>query len=62
MPKNEEELHKHTLNLFEGDYDKIASLYPDVGAAVVIRKIIRDFINRVEKAAEGHAPSVEIDL
>lgn len=40
MPKAES-LHKHTLNLYEGDYARLQSYYPEVGAGVVIRKIIR---------------------
>lgn len=46
------ELQKHTLNLFAGDYEKIQSLFPDLGAAVIIRKVIRSFIERTEAGAD----------
>lgn len=61
MPKAEDDLSKHTLNLFAGDYAKIQSCYPDVGAAVIIRRIIRSFIEKTE-AGQGAAPNVEISL
>lgn len=48
MSKAEEKLVKHTLNLYEGDYRKIQTLYPDIGAGAVIRRIVRNFIKRVE--------------
>jgi len=47
MPSND--LQKHTLNLFSGDYAKLQDLCPDIGASVVIRRIVRTFINRVEE-------------
>ena len=46
--KAEEDLTKHTLNLFPGDYAKLQELYPDLGAGPVIRRLVRDFINKVE--------------
>ena len=44
--KSEEPLQKHTLLLFEGDYERLQTMYPDVGASVVIRKVVREFIDR----------------
>lgn len=49
MAKNDEDLSKHTLNLFPGDYDKLRELFPDVGAGPIIRKIVRNFITKVEQ-------------
>lgn len=48
MPPSSD-LHKHTLNLFEGDYAKLQDMFPDMGAGAVIRRIVRTFINRVEE-------------
>lgn len=56
-----EELTKHTLNLYKGDYDKLAELYPDVGAAPVIRRIIRKYLESLEQPGKS-APSVEVNL
>lgn len=58
MPKGE--LQKHTLNLFPGDYADLQDFYPDVGAAVIIRRIVRAYVNQIkEKGAEAVA---EIDV
>ena len=56
-----EELHKHTLNLFEGDYAKIQSLYPDAGAGAIIREIVRSFIKKTE-SGQAAAPKVEVNI
>jgi hypothetical protein len=52
--KSEEPLQKHTLLLYEGDYERLQTMYPDIGASVVIRKIIRDFIDRTHPPANVH--------
>lgn len=44
--KSEEPLQKHTLLLYEGDYERLQTMYPDVGASVVIRKVVRTFIDQ----------------
>lgn len=49
--KAEDDLTKHTLNLFPGDYARLQELYPETGAGPVIRRIIRDFIAKVDAAA-----------
>lgn len=56
-----EELTKHTLNLFKGDYEKLAELYPDVGAAPVIRRIIRKYLESLE-TAKPELPKTEVSL
>ena len=43
-----EELQKHTLNLWRGDYQRLRELFPDLGAGYVIRKVVRNYILRVE--------------
>ena len=42
----DEDLKMHSLYLFQGDYEKMQSLYPDLGAAIVIRNLVRDHIQR----------------
>lgn len=44
MRKSKDSLQKHTLQLFEGDYAKLQELHPEVGAASIIRTIIRQYI------------------
>ena len=48
MPKSDiNELSKHTLHLFSGDYELLRQHYPDLGAAVVIRKLVRTHLNKL---------------
>ena len=62
MPKSEE-LQKHTLNLFSGDYERVQQFYPDVGAGPVIRRVIRSFIEQIEAGSgEGFDPKVEVKI
>lgn len=50
MPKNSPlPLHKHTLLLFEGDYQALQELYPEVGAAVIVRNLIRAHLKKIDK-------------
>lgn len=58
MRKSETELQKHTLNLFPGDYAKLQELYPDIGAATIIRRVVRKFIEQIEQ--QGTEQNVEI--
>jgi len=52
LKKSPEELRKHTLFLFEGDYEKIRMTYPQLGAATVIRNVIRRFIQtKIDKGS-----------
>ena len=41
-------IHKHTLNLYDGDYEVLQQCFPKLGAAAVIRDIIRKFIEKNE--------------
>ena len=51
-------LQKHTLNLFEGDWDRLASLIPAAEPSVIIRSLVRDTIARLE----GEVPNVKVEL
>lgn len=53
-----ESLKKHTLFLYEGDFDKLASFYPDLGASVAVRRIVRSQLKLLE-ANITKAPSLE---
>lgn len=52
MRKSKDSLQKHTLQLFEGDYAKLQDLHPEVGAASVIRTIIRQYIIKLSPPVE----------
>lgn len=43
-----EPMQKHTLNLFAGDFERLQALYPDVGAAAVIRRLIRKHLDAAD--------------
>lgn len=43
----DEELQKHTLNLYAGDYEELQSHYPDVGAGPVIRRLVRAYLSQI---------------
>lgn len=63
MSKDDEDgLSKHTLNLYPGDYEKLRELYPDVGAAAVIRRIVRRYIEQIEVTGVSIDAKVEIKI
>lgn len=54
---------KHTLNLYQGDYDRLQQLYGTrVGAAKIIRDIVRAHIRLIEESAAQKLPYMEDDL
>ncbi len=58
--KSDEPLSKHTLLLFEGDYERLQSLYPDIGAAVIVRKIVHEYLAKVAPPAKIKQPFINI--
>jgi hypothetical protein len=54
--KSPEDLTKHTLFLRSGDFKRLQALYPDIGASVVIRKIVSNFLDK------DRTPVVEAQL
>lgn len=62
MAKPEDELQKHTLNLFRGDYERVQDLFPDIGAGPVIRRVLRSYLERIEMGEIAADPNVEIKL
>lgn len=59
MPKSEE-LQKVTMNLYAGDYGKLQELYPDVGAAVIIRRIVRKYLEQIDSTEVDTNVQVEL--
>lgn len=55
------DLSKHTLNLFPGDYAKLQQYYPDIGAATIIRRIVRRFLDQIEEKGEAQ-PIADVDV
>lgn len=48
MGKASQPLHKVTLNLFEGDFQRLQVYYAQVGAGQAIRMILRSHLNRLD--------------
>jgi hypothetical protein len=42
-------ISKHTLNLYRGDFEKLADLYPRNGAGKIIRDLVRRHLRHVEQ-------------
>lgn len=57
-PKPAVPLVKEYINLYKGDFHRMKELFPTLGAGPAIRQLVRNFIERVEKA---QAP-LDIDL
>jgi len=52
-------ISKHTLNLYAGDYIKLQALYSTrIGAAKIIRDIVRAHIRKIEEDAAQKLPLV----
>lgn len=46
----EDPLKKHTVNLYDGDFQRLRDIHgSDVGAGLVIRKLVRRHIQETEK-------------
>jgi len=57
-PRNDN-LQKHTLSLFCGDYRKLQDHYPELGAAIVIRKLVRNYLEGLEQPQDKSVTEVE---
>lgn len=64
MPKKSEvPIQKHTLHLYEGDFDKLKGYYPELDGGYVIRKLVRTHIEQIESATKGQAlPKIKVDV
>lgn len=60
MPKAE--LQKHTLNLFPGDYAKLQGYYPDIGAATIIRRVVRRFVSEIEEKGADAVAGINVEI
>jgi len=63
MPKGSHiPLQKHTLLLFRGDYLALQDLYPEVGAAVIIRNLIRAHLKKIDEPMDLSNIKVEEEI
>ena len=56
-----EPLQKHTLFLYEGDFAKLGTYFPDLGPSVAVRRIIRQHLTQLE-AQVSPRPALENPL
>ena len=57
-----ENLTKHTMWLFPGDFRKLGEYYPQLGSSLVVRQLIREHIEKLESQIETDIPKVDVDL
>lgn len=50
-------LQKHTLNLYEGEFDELKTLFPAVEPSVLVRELVHDCI----KNAKANDPQVKVE-
>lgn len=62
MPKQALGLSKHTMNFYEGDFDRIRSIWPDEEPSVIIREFVHEMIEKHEAAAQVEMPEIEVVL
>lgn len=52
-------LQKHTTLLFKGDFARLGELYPDLGASVMLRHILRKHLEKFESVERSQLPMIE---
>lgn len=57
-----EQLQKHTLLLYEGEYHRLQEYYPEMGAAIVVRKLVRKHLKELDKQHESKTPVMEVEI
>jgi hypothetical protein len=60
--KEDRPLQKVTLNLFDGDYNQMQSLYPRAGAGKIIRELVRRHLRDNESRHNRPTSDLAIDL
>lgn len=56
-----EKMQKVTLKLFDGEFKRLQDHYPEVGASFVVRSLVHNHLDRLEKAGRSSKIEVEID-
>lgn len=61
---NTEPLQKVTLNIYKGDYDRMAILFAprNFTAAQAIRELIREYLTSADEMARQGRPEVEVKV
>jgi hypothetical protein len=56
-----EPLQKHTLFLYEGDFARLASFFPELGASVAVRRIVRASLKKLERGISPLTMKEKVD-
>lgn len=60
--KEDHPIQKVTLNLYEGDFQRLATLFPKAGASKIIRTLVRKFIVQVEESHQQSVAPIPIEI
>jgi len=56
-------LTKHTLFLFEGDFEELRAIHPEIGASIVVRQLVRRYIEDMRARADAVSKTeVKVEL
>lgn len=59
MPREKEDFQKHTLHLYNGDFQRLGEIYPEAGASSIIRKLVRAHLSKIDKPVETDKITME---
>lgn len=62
MPKRSEDLIKHSLYLKKEDMNRLRDIYPEVGAAAIVRTLINKHLREIETKVDARVPVNTIDI
>lgn len=63
MSRKDADLQKHTLFLRRGDWEKLASFYPNVPTSIVVRSIVSEQVAKLEaKLPSAQGLNAKVDL
>ena len=62
MPRQKNELQKHTLNLRPGDFDKMGELFDDLDASTAIRTLVARFVDNNYTASTTEIDDKQLPL
>lgn len=60
--KEDHPLQKVTLNLFEGDFERLQTLYDRLGAGKVVRTLVRSHLRKIDATAAQTLPEIDLPL
>jgi hypothetical protein len=59
MPHEKEDLQKHTLHLFTGDFKRLNEMYPKASASAIVRKLVHAHLSKIDKPINTDKIKVE---